>query len=57
MLLVGTAEKLPLKKAAGIWVVSEVTCCTRRWPSYDDMKNDLFRPLYSFGITIGSSIS
>src|ERR1700693_1309451 len=52
-----TPEKLPVKKAAGIDVVSAVADCTSRKPSYDDIKKVLFRPLYSFGITTGPSSS
>ena len=57
MLDAGTAEKLPLKKAAGMEVDSDVACCTSRKPSYDAMKNVLSRPLYSFGIITGPSNS
>src|SRR5215467_9031938 len=53
----GTAEKFPLKNAAGIDVDSDVACCTNRYPSYDAMKNVLSRPLYSFGISTGPSNS
>ena len=45
MLAVGTLEKSPLKKAAGISVESEVDCWVFLSPSYEPMKNVLSRPL------------
>src|SRR5262249_35919364 len=57
IVVVGTAEKLPPKNAAGISVDSDVEDCTKRKPSYEAMKKVLFLPSYSFGMKTGPSNS